>query len=82
MKQLLLIASILFSVSVNAQAKKDTTVKKEPMDTSYVLVGKFPDFQLLYKGITSPGDITPNQLSALAAWIQKIEMLTLPKKKN
>lgn len=62
--------------------KKDSAAKKEPVDTTYILGGNFPDFQLLYKAVTSPNDVTPNQISALAAWIQKVKMVEVPKKKN
>lgn len=82
MKQLFLIAAIIFSVTVNAQAKKDSTIKKAApiADSTYVLGGKLQDFQLLFKAVTSPGDVTPNQISALTAWIQKIQLLQPPKK--
>jgi len=70
MKQFFLIAAIIFSLSANAQTKE-----KPKADTNYVMVGKFADFQLLYKALMSPGDVTPNQVNALAAWIQKIQAI-------
>lgn len=89
MKQLFLIAAVIFSMSVNAQTKsgsqevrKTESKEAEKMDTTYVLRGDFPDFQLLYRAVKSPGDITPNQMSALAAWIEKVQMVQLPRKKN
>lgn len=54
--------------------------QKEKQDTStYVLIGKLPDFQLLFKAIATPDDITKNDAKALAAWIQKIQALPDPK---
>jgi hypothetical protein len=44
--------------------------------TTYVLFGRTPDFQLLYKAIVFPGDVTPNQSRALAEWIAKAPMLS------
>jgi len=49
--------------------------KEKPKDTTYALVGKIGDFQLLYKAVSSPGDVTPNQITALLAWIQKVQAL-------
>ena len=87
MKQVLIIAAIIFSSVVNGQTSKDTTSKLkivapkyEPKDTTYVLGGNIPDFQLLYKAVTSPNDVTPNEMKALAAWIQKVQMIEVPKK--
>jgi hypothetical protein len=88
MKQVLLIAAIVLSVSVSAQVKSGspevgkTESKKEPVDTAYYLAGSRSDFQLLYKQLASPGDVTPNQLNALIAWMNKIQMMEVPKKKN
>lgn len=82
------LVAITFSVAVNAQVKSESPKDgksespKEKMDTSYVLGGKLPDFQLLYRAVTSPGDITRDQIIALAAWIEKVQMVQLPRKKN
>lgn len=87
MKKTVTIILICFSL-VSFGQKKDSTMKTSPgtvmpqQDTSnYVLVGKLQDFQLLLVAISSPGDVTPNQVNALVAWIRKIQLLPEPKKK-
>ena len=54
----------MFPILVNAQAKKDTI---------YVLKGLVSDWQLLYKAVTQPKDVTPNQQEAIAKWIEGIK---------
>ena len=54
---------LFFPVFVNAQA-----------DTSnFILKGKVTDFQLLYRAVTQPRDVTPNQQEAIAKWIEGIK---------
>lgn len=74
-KTILLIAIILISVVSFSQTEKSKPAK----DTTYYILGTMPDFTLLYRAITSPGDITPNQLQALAKWIQSLKPLPEPK---
>jgi hypothetical protein len=56
---------LLIPILVNAQEKKDTSI--------YILKGKIPDFQMLYKAVTQPRDVTPNQQEAIAKWIEGIK---------
>jgi len=44
-------------------------------DTAYALVGKLPEFNLLYLAIQSPGDVTPNQSKFLLEWLNKLQMI-------
>lgn len=60
-----------------SQEKKDSTKKTEP---NYALIGKLANFQLLYAAITAPGDVTPNQMKQLEAWIRT--MVELPETKE
>jgi hypothetical protein len=82
MKQLFLIAAIIFSSVVNGQTSKDTTNKKikVPVDTAYILSGKVPDFQLLYRAINTPGSVTRDEINILVQWLQQIQMIEVPKK--
>jgi hypothetical protein len=80
MKKAILI--LIFIVSANfiyGQTKPvvDTT-KKQPM---YFIAGTAADFQLLFKAIQQPMDVTPNQIAALAAWINKLQMIPEKEKK-
>jgi hypothetical protein len=78
MKQLLLILTIAFSITASAQ-KKDTVAKAEPV---YYLIGNMKDFQLLFTSVTKPGDVTPNQVAALAQWLQSLKALPTDTLKN
>lgn len=82
MKKTITTIIICLSMTMAFGQTKESAVKKEPVDTTYILGGNFPDFQLLYKAVISPGDVTPNEMKALAAWIQKVKMVEVPKKKN
>jgi hypothetical protein len=72
MKKILIILTVIFASVVSFSQTKDTA--------NYVLVGKLSDFQLLFKYVTTPDDVTKNEARALAAWIQKIA--ALPPKEN
>ncbi len=81
MKQLLIIAAIIFSSVVNGQTSKEADKKiKVPVDTTYVLSGAVPDFQILYKAVNTPGKITREELDFLVAWLRNIQMIEVPKK--
>jgi hypothetical protein len=71
MKKLLSIIALTFilstAVAQQQKAKADTT---KPAAT-YVLLGALQNFQLLLAAITTPGDVTPNQMRELAEWISK-----------
>lgn len=56
---------LLFPILANAQEKKDTS--------TYILKGKLEDFQLLYKTVKQPRDVTPNEQDAIAKWIEAIK---------
>lgn len=73
MKKIILIAAV--ALSFNASAQKKDSVKTAKADSVYVLVGSLPEFQLLYKSIVTPNDVTPNQLAAIAKWLQSIKAL-------
>lgn len=77
MKKTIIFILSLIWINANAQTSKKGNIKIEKeeykKDTSYVLKGKFPDFQILYTQITSPGDVTPNQKDALINWIKGIK---------
>jgi len=66
---LLLITSIAYS-----QNKQDTS--------TYYLIGKYTDFQLLFLAIKSPQDITPRQDTALLHWIETIRKAEILKPKT
>jgi len=77
MKKTLVIAAILISSLAFGQKKDSIKIEK---DTTYILQGKLQDFQLLYLAVTSPGDVTPNQQKAVAAWIEKARLTITDKK--
>lgn len=79
MKQLFLVA-IIVVCSLNLFGQKDSTVKK---DTSvYFLAGTIENFQLLYAAVNQPMDVTPNQVKALSAWIQRLQKVQPPPKEK
>lgn len=64
-----LVAMILISLSVSAQQKAPTdTTKKQP--EPYFLMGTLEGFQLLFKAISSPDDVTKNESKILSDWIR------------
>lgn len=68
MKKILIVCifSVLSIMSFGQVApQKDTA--------SYVLQGKIDDFQMLFLGLQSPGDITPNQKEHLLEWIKTLK---------
>ena len=74
MKFILTALIILFSLSAytQTQPKVDTA--------NYVLIGKMPDFKLLFMAITQPDDVTANQKKSVAEWINKgLQVLNAPK---
>lgn len=82
MKKTISVVIILIS-SLIGYSQKDTTksnIQLATTDTTYNLVGKMPDFQLLYASIVSPDDVSINQRKYLVAWLQKIQMIP-PKRK-
>lgn len=61
---LLLISSVCFAQ------------KPQPKDTAnYFLVGKLADFQLLYKAVADPDNVTRKQVSDLAHWLVQARMI-------
>ncbi len=79
MKKIIITIIFLTSAICYGQKKKPVIDTLPVKDTStYVLFGKFDDFNFLYKALTSPRDITPNQLDALVAWIRQIKQLKKP----
>jgi len=81
MKKLIIATGILLlSAAVFAQ-KKDTVKQAPPAkDTLYYIVGKIENYQLLYTALKTPGDVTPNQVTALLLWIEK-NLQVVPKEK-
>lgn len=85
MKKFILISVLMLTIAsfAGAQNKSIANIKDQirpvpagpKQDTAYVLVGRIPDFQLLYRAIVSPGDVTPNQAKALAEWLNKVQMI-------
>lgn len=62
----IIILLILIAPNVSfGQQKEDTS--------TYILKGRLSDFQLLYKSVTQPKDVTPNQQEAVADWIKTIK---------
>lgn len=61
------------------QVKIDTTKVESttaegtiaPQPKTYFLLGALQDYQLLYKCLASPGDVTPNELRSVIQWIDK-----------
>lgn len=74
MKKTIILAS-LFCVSIisNSQSKSDSakkdTVNHNHIDT-YRISGKISDFQLLYKVVSDPGNVTPNQVAYIKNWLE------------
>lgn len=79
MKQLLLIAAIIFSVTVNAQVKKDT-IPAQKIDTTYFIYGTKADFNVMLKAVLAPGQMTRDEIDMLYNWINNKAIV--PKKKN
>lgn len=78
MKKVLFVILLFAVTSAIGQSKTDTTKQKQP--DNYVLVGQVVDFQLLYKALNSPDDVSKNEVRALLAWIVKIQVLPTTKK--
>lgn len=73
---------MLISFTMLAFGQKKDTTKVQPLDTAtYVLMGKIADYELLFAAVTRPGDVTRNQIEALAAWIRRIQALPTKKPK-
>ena len=85
MKKLILLICISFSLNAGAQAPKKPAADTAKAQPNYFLIGLLPDFKLLFSAVATPGDITPNQKTALLDWINKglteIKADTLSKKK-
>ena len=76
-----IIAVALLILSFASFAQKDSNKVNQQKDTLYYIVGKMENFQLLYSALKSPGDVTPNQVSALLVWIDK-NLAILPNNKK
>ena len=64
-----ILTAIALMICMTSVAQTDTT-KKQPKQ--YYLIGEIGAWQLLYKAITTPGDVTPNQVKSLAEWMDRI----------
>lgn len=79
MKKLIMI--ILVCISLSTSAQKTDSIPKPISDTAdCVLPGKLIAFKLLYKALTTPGDITFNQMKALIEWVDKQTVILTDKK--
>lgn len=65
MKKTITIAFILLATNSFAQQKVDTS--------NFILKGKLADFELMYKAVASPDDITPNQKRAVLKFIEGLK---------
>lgn len=63
MKKTIMILCTMLSLTCVAQTKKDTA--------TYFMTGKLPSFDLLYKAIANPDDVTTNQKKSLLIWIER-----------
>jgi hypothetical protein len=72
MKKTLIAIALLLALSP-VFAKPKTEQPKN--DTTYYLLGRITDFQLLFRAVTTPGDVTPNQVKAIVEWISQIKAL-------
>lgn len=69
---------LLFAIvlALTASASSAQSGKQKPAtDSIFVLAGKLQDFQLLYRAVESPGDVTPNQSKAILDWIKGIRLI-------
>lgn len=71
MKYILIVSLFLLSFAANGQKVHSTTDTTKKKADTYYLFGKIENFQLLHKALTSPMDVTPNQMKALDEWIIK-----------
>lgn len=80
-KTILFLSIVLLSITVFAQKKEktDTTKKNDPPaqvvqqhdpgKQLYFLVGPLDQFVLLLRSLAQHDDVTPNQIKALADWV-------------
>lgn len=72
----LLIAFTISIIMISAANAQTGNQNQQKQDTStYALVGKMENFQLLYRALVNPGDVTPNQLKALSEWVTRIRII-------
>ena len=66
MKQLLTIVFIFLASNSFAQQQKQDT-------STFILKGKLADFEIMYKAVASPDDVTPNQKKEVLKFIEGIK---------
>lgn len=85
----LLALALLISISSSAQTGSrnvpaaetgllsiPVSVAKPKQDTAmYILLGRIENFQLLYKAVKTPDDITRGQAKMLADWIDRVSKI-------
>lgn len=64
-KIIVILLAFLASNSFAQQQKADTS--------TFILKGKLPYFQLMYKAVVSPDDVTPNQKRAVLKFIEELK---------
>lgn len=76
------------SMTVMAQAKdpkvhkgKETVIPKQDSVVRFALVGELNQFNLVYRAIRFPRDVTPNQLDSAVNFIQSLQEIKIPIKK-
>lgn len=62
---------ICLSIGAMAQSKPGVDTSKAKAPEVFFLIGDLSTWQLLYKAVATPMDVTPNQQSALMDWINK-----------
>jgi hypothetical protein len=90
MKKIISIVSLFLIISLGCVGQQKTQSQKTdsiPQGANYYLIGSVQAFQLLIKVLTTPGDVTPNQIKAVAEWVVtaqqlKVDSTGLPPKKQ
>lgn len=66
MKQIITIAFIFLATTSFAQQQRQDT-------SNFILKGKLADFELMYKAVASPDDVTPNQKRSVLKFIEGLK---------
>lgn len=76
MKKSIVLIATLFIVAYSYAQKKDSTAKKivstnpKPAPQQYFMLGTKDEFDLLYKVIADPDNVTRNQVNMMLGWIR------------
>lgn len=65
MKKLIIALFLFATIQTLAQQKADTS--------TFILKGKITDFELMYRAVSSPDDVTPNQKRSVLKFIEGLK---------